>query len=110
MSNDTPNDPFGIEAAFKQIADAWNEGLEQAKRIQECKMRRFYWLSPDKTTIRHSGVVFPDGEVVVHKCSTTKAIHAFRSLDEYTDSYRYSCIQWIDPEPQGWHFYPEVQR
>jgi hypothetical protein len=109
MSNEKPNDPFGIADAVKQFTDAWNEGLEQAKRQSTCKMRRFYLMSPAGTLTRHSGVVFASGEVVTYN-HDAKAVQVFPSLDIYTDTHRYSQVRWIDPEPEGWHFDPEVSK
>ena len=93
------NDPLSnyINESFKQIADAWNDSLEQAKRQRECKMRRFSYVSGTLRTL-HEGVVFPDSQVVVQDLNT-KAISVFCDLDAYTDHYRASNIRWIDPEP-----------
>lgn len=106
MSNEIPNDFFGISDYLKKIGDAFNESLEQATRQRECKTRRFYLMSPGSTEIRHSGIVFPDGEVAVYS-HAMENVQIFRSLDAYTDRYRLSQVRWVDPEPQGWHFDPD---
>lgn len=92
MNNDSFND------LFKQISDAWNEGLEQAKRQRECKMRRFTYVPNDGGNPLHEGVVYPDGQVVVQGYSS-KAISVFSDYSKYTTHYAARNIQWIDPEP-----------
>lgn len=110
MSNEIPSDLFGLNDAFKKIADAWNEGLEQVQRVNECKMRRFYSVSGiDKTKVIHEGVVYPDYVTVIQN-RNTKALQIFRSFDNYTDTHRYSQVQWIDAEPEGWHLDPEASK
>lgn len=92
MSNNDINDFFGFDAMFKQIADVWNEGLEQTKLQRECKMRRFnYGLGIGY------GVVFP-GAMAVIQYSHDKSVRVYGSIDDFEKSHK-NEIQWIDPEP-----------
>ncbi len=95
-NNDTPNDLFGFADTIKQIADAWNEGLEQAKRQSECKMRRFTYVD-DEGRPMQEGLVFPDGQVVVQGYAS-KAICVFSDYRKYTTHHPATKIKWIDPE------------
>jgi hypothetical protein len=97
MSNEKPNDPFGIADAVKQFTDAWNEGLEQAKRQGTCRMRRF---STSGRSARRDGVVFPGGQVVVYS-GTPDNLQIFNSFDAFRSHNVGSIVLWIDPEPEA---------
>jgi hypothetical protein len=94
MSNEIPNDFFGLNDAFKKIADAWNEGLEQAKLQSECKIRRFNY-GPGSGF----GVVFP-GAMAVIQYAHDKSVRVYNNIDDFKKSHK-NDIQWIDAEPEA---------
>ncbi len=97
MSNNDINDVFGFDAMFKQIADASNEGLEQAMQQRECKIRRFYTTGRSP---RRDGVVFPSDQVVVYNGHPDN-LQIFGSFDAFRSHNVGNIVQWIDPEPEA---------
>lgn len=95
MSNDIPNDFFGLTDMFKKISEAFNESLEQTKRQSQCKMRRFYVVR--NGDIKVLGVVFPGGNVVA-QYTVDKSVTVFNNIEDLGDRFL-GETQWIDPEP-----------
>jgi hypothetical protein len=94
-TNTNLNDIFGIEAAFKQIADAWNDSIEQAKRQSECRMRRFSREARETNKVDALGVVFPDGTTIIQEYGAGD-VHIYDSITKVkTMTHR---VIWIDPE------------
>jgi len=95
--------PDPLQASFKEIADAFNEGAERAKLASTCKMRRFYVLrafagETEKKRIGE-GVVFSDGSVLFRSGGSHYFDeHASRFFESQGSSRE---IAWIDGEIKG---------
>ena len=96
MNPKPSNDPFGIEAAFKQISDTFSGVIEQAKRAKECKMRRFYIVDQQIKDVICNGIVFPDGTAII-QWEPSGSLNIYRSYDDVTTGLTKET-QWIDPE------------